>query len=112
MKAMLLAAVAAFSLAGAASAADRIVAQLEAPVAAKTKIVAGGSLWNCEGATCVAAQQSSGATSVRACKSLAKEVGRLTAFGAERVSFAAEQLSKCNAAAAAPSAGATQTAAN
>jgi hypothetical protein len=115
MKATILAAAAALSLsfAGASAAADRIVAQLESPVAAKTKIVAGGAVWTCDGASCSAVAQSSRSTSVRACQSLAKEVGRVTTFGAERGPFAAEKLSECNTAAASQAAPAvTQTAAN
>ena len=58
MKLQVLAAAAALSLAftGASFAADgKIVVSLKTPVAAKTKVVAGGAVWNCEGATCVAA---------------------------------------------------------
>ena len=108
-----LAALVSLASAGSALAADRIVAQLEAPVAAKTKIVAGGSVWSCEGATCSAVNVSSRSTSLRSCQSLAKEVGRLSTFGGERAVFPAEQLTRCNTAAATPAAGAaTQTAAN
>lgn len=112
MKALLLGALvsATLSFGGAAAAADRIVAQLEQPVAAKTKLVVGGSVWSCEGSTCTAVQQTSRATSLRACQSLAKEVGRLTTFGAARA-YEAEQLTRCNTAAATPAPTFTETAA-
>lgn len=114
MKLFAFAAAAALSLSfgGVAVAADRIIAELEAPVAAKTKLVVGGSVWSCEGSTCAATVQTSRATSLGACKALAKEVGRLSAFGVERARYETEQMSKCNTAAATPAAGATQTAAN
>ena len=113
MKMLTLAAAAVLSLAfaGSAAAADRITAQLEAPVAQATKLVAGGSVWSCEGSTCTATAQTSRSTSVQACQSLAKEVGRVATFGVARRPFAAEQLGKCNTAAATLPA-ATQTAAN
>ena len=114
MKSILMAALAgaSLSLASTATAAERLIAELETPVAAQTKLVVGGSIWNCEGARCSAAQQTSGATSVRACKALAKEVGRLSAFGGESTRLEAEQLGKCNTAAAPKAPGATETAAN
>jgi hypothetical protein len=62
-------------------------------VAERAKIVAGGSVWTCEGSTCSAARQTSRATSVSACQSLVKEVGRVSAFGVERKPYEAEQLS-------------------
>jgi hypothetical protein len=77
-----------------------------------SKIVAGGSVWTCEGSTCSAARQTSRATSVSACQSLVKEVGRVSAFGVERKPYEAEQLSKCNTAAASQAPAVTQTAAN
>jgi hypothetical protein len=114
MKSIVLAALAgaSLSLASTAFASDRIVAQLETPVAEKAKIVAGGSVWTCEGAVCSAAQQTSRATSVRACQSLAKEVGRLSAFGGERRQYEADQLTRCNTAASSQAPAVTQTAAN
>ncbi len=114
MKSILLAVLAATSLsfASSATAADRIVAELESPVAAQTKLIVGGSVWTCEGTRCSAAQQTSRATSLRACQSLAKEVGRLSSFGVERTRFEGEQLGKCNTAAAAKAPAATEAAAN
>ena len=111
MKALFLAALlgGSLSVAGAASAADRIVAQLESPIAAQ-KLVSGGAIWNCEGSTCAATGQTSRSTSLRACQALAKEVGRLSSFGSEKTTFEAEQLARCNTAAASQ-ATATETAA-
>lgn len=113
MKSFVLAASAALSLAaaGSAFAAERITASLEAPVAAKTRVIAGGAVWTCEGSSCFATAQTSRSISVRACQSLAKEVGRVSTFGGARDPFAADQLGRCNTAAAQP-AGVTQTAAN
>ena len=78
MKLRSLAAVAALStalFAGAALADGRIAAALDQPLAAKTKVVAGGAVFVCEGAECVSTQAPSRALTAVACKALAKEVG-------------------------------------
>ena len=56
MKLQILAACAALATltAGQAFAADAITAKLSAPVAEKTKFIAGGAMFNCEGDTCIA----------------------------------------------------------
>jgi hypothetical protein len=102
MKLRTLAAVAAISVsifAGQALADGRIAVALDAPVAAKTKVVAGGAVFVCEGAECVSAQAPSRALTAVACKALAKEVGRVSAFGGETKSLDADDLTRCNAAA-------------
>jgi hypothetical protein len=106
MKLRSLAAVAALSvsmfagpLAGSALADGRIAAALDAPVAAKTKVVAGGAVFVCEGAECVSTQAPSRALTAVACKALAKEVGRVAAFGGETKSLDADDLTRCNASA-------------
>ena len=53
----------------------RIAAALDQPLAAKTKVVAGGAVFVCEGAECVSTQAPSRALTAVACKALAKEVG-------------------------------------
>jgi hypothetical protein len=110
MKLQSLAAVAALSVslfAGAALADGRVAAALEAPVAAKTKIVAGGAVFVCDGAECVATSAPSRAVTAASCKALAKEVGRVAAFGGESRSLDADDLGRCNAVA---KGGATMTA--
>ena len=103
MKLRSLAAVAALSvslsslISGAALAQDRVAATLAAPVAAKVRIVAGGGVFACEGATCVAVSAPSRAASTAACKALAKEVGVVTTFASENKSLTAEDLARCNA---------------
>ena len=90
------------SLAGAASADSRITATLEAPQAGHAKLIAAHAVWNCEAGTCVAQLAPDDAASVSACKDLAKQVGRLSAYAAERRSLDAGALARCNTAAAAP----------
>ena len=90
------------SLAGAASADSRITATLEAPRAGHAKLIAAHAVWNCEAGTCVAQLAPDEAASVSACKDLAKQVGRLSAYAAERRSLDAGALAKCNTAAAGP----------
>jgi hypothetical protein len=102
MKLRTLAACAALSVsmfAGAALADGRVAAALENPVAAKTKIVAGGAVFVCEGAECVSTAAPSRAMTSAACKALAKEVGRVSAFGGETKSLDADDLTRCNGAA-------------
>ena len=99
MKLRTLAAVAALSasmFAGAALADGRVAAALEAPVAAKTKIVAGGAVFVCDGAECVSTSAPSRAITAASCKALAKEVGRVAAFGGETKSLDADDLTRCN----------------
>jgi len=94
MKFQLLAAAAALSLAfaGASVAADgKIVATLKTPVTAKTKVVAGGAVFYCEGETCVAPAAPSRTNTTKGCKALTKEVGEITAFGR----LDAADLAKC-----------------
>ena len=106
MKLRTLAAVAALTtvifagpLAGSALADGRIAVALDQPLAAKTKVVAGGAVFVCEGAECVSTQAPSRALTAVACKALAKEVGRVSAFGGDTKSLDAEDLTRCNASA-------------
>ena len=102
MKLRTLAAAAALSVsmfAGAALADGRVAAALEAPVAAKTKIVAGGAVVVCDGAECISTSAPSRAITAASCKALAKEVGRVAAFGGETKSLDADDLGRCNVAA-------------
>jgi hypothetical protein len=110
MKLRTLAAVAALSaslFAGAALADGRVAAALDQPVAAKTKVIAGGAVFVCEGAECVSAQAPSRALTALACKALAKEVGRISAFGGDTKSLDADDLTRCNASAKGGSAAAS-----
>lgn len=111
MKLQSLAAAAALSLMFAAPAlADgKITATLAAPVAAKTKVVAAGAVFACEGSECVSASAPSRALTTAGCKALAKEVGRVATYGGDRKSLEAAELDRCNVGQAAA---ATQTAAN
>ena len=88
--------------AGSAFADGRIAVSLETPAAAKTKIIAGGAVFVCEGAECVAATAPDRTLSVISCKALAKEVGRVTAFSGAAKTFDADELSRCNASAKTP----------
>lgn len=105
MKLRILAAATALSLAfaGAAYADGKIVVTLKQPVAAKTKIVAGGAVFSCEGTTCVASAAPSRTDTAKGCKALSKEVGEIATFG----TLSSEDLAKCG-----PAARSTQQAAN
>ena len=82
MKLQILAACAALATltAGQALAADAITAKLSAPVAAKTKFIAGGAMFNCEADTCVALAPTSQTFATATCKTIADKVGVVAAF--------------------------------
>ena len=97
MKLRTLAAAAILSASFAAPAfAGTINVALQAPVAAKTKVVAGGAVFSCVEATCVTANAPSRALTAAACKAIVKEVGAVTAFSGDRKALAADDLARCN----------------
>ncbi len=87
------------SFAGAALADDPITAKLQNPVATKTKFIAGGSVFMCEGDTCLAAAPSSRTYATSTCKEVAKAVGAVASFGGARKQLGADKLEQCNVAA-------------
>jgi hypothetical protein len=95
MKLIALAAAAAMSLAVSAPAfaAGQVSATLQSPVAAKTKVVAGGSVFQCVDATCTAAFPTDRALTPAACKQLVKEVGPVSAYGRDDKQL---DVSRCN----------------
>lgn len=102
MKLHTLAAAAVLSLSFAAPAfAGAINVSLQSPVAAKTKVVAGGAVFSCVDATCVASEAPSRALTAATCKALVKEVGAVAAFAGDRKSLEAAELARCNGAASA-----------
>lgn len=90
---------------GSAFAADTITAKLSAPVAAKTKVIAGGAVFICKADACVAVAMSQ-TYSVAACKMIADKVGPVTSFAGVKT-FDDAKLSDCNAKAMAKAGGAT-----
>jgi hypothetical protein len=108
MKHSLAAACAVFSLgmAGAAFADGPVTATLEQPQAAPGKLIAAHAVFRCEGASCIASTAPDDAGTLDGCKSLAKQVGRLTAYGQFKP-LDEKALAKCNMAAAAPKAATT-----
>lgn len=105
MKLHTLAAAAVLSFAVCAPAfAGEISVTLQNPVSAKTKVVAGGSVFQCADSACVSLAATDRALTAAACKQLVKEVGPVSAYGNDRKQLEADALTRCNAAA--------QTAAN
>ena len=94
------AAVVTLSFAGGAFAADVVTAKLAAPVAEKTKFIAGGAVFLCEGDACVASAPSSQTFATATCKAVAKNVGAVASFGVGGKTLAADKLGACNAVAA------------
>ncbi|MFA7264369.1 MAG: hypothetical protein WC068_15225 [Caulobacter sp.] len=90
------AAVLSLSFAGTAFADGKITASLKTPVSAKTKIVAAGAVFTCEGSSCIAITAPSRAATTAGCKALAKEVGALSAYGTDRKAIEGADLEACN----------------
>jgi hypothetical protein len=90
------AAVVTASFATAALADEAITAKLQAPVAAKTKFIAGGAIFNCEGDTCVALTPTSQTFAASACKTVAKNAGLVASFSNSRKALDADKLTACN----------------
>lgn len=93
-------AVATLTIAGAAFADDAVTVKLEAPVAAKTKVIAGGAVFLCEADACVASTTTSRTFAASTCKDLAKSVGRVSAFTGPRKALDGGKLEACNTGAA------------
>lgn len=93
------AAAAAFTLsaAGAALAGDAVTAKLQQPVAAKTKLVAGGAVFLCEADACVASSSNPRTFATASCKDLAKVVGPIASYGGDRRQLDEAKLGQCNA---------------
>ncbi|MBL8556529.1 MAG: hypothetical protein JNL41_19810 [Phenylobacterium sp.] len=98
MKLQILAACAALAslTAGQALAADAVTAKLASPVAAKTKFIAGGAMFNCDGDACVAVAPTSQTFAVSTCRTIADKVGVVAAFDG-RKSLDEAKLADCNA---------------
>ena len=90
------AALSTLTAAGAAFAVEPVTAKLQAPVAEKTKFIAGGAMFVCEADACVAQVPTSQTFSSAACKAVANKVGPLSSYAGRR-SLEADRLADCNA---------------
>lgn len=81
--------------AGPALAADVVTAKLAAPVAEKTKFIAGGAIFNCEGDACVAQAPTSQTFAIATCRAVADKVGVVSSFTGRRALDEAK-LADCN----------------
>lgn len=91
------AAIVTLSVAGSAFAESAVTAKLQAPVAEKTKFIAGGAIFLCEGDTCVAQAPTSQTFASATCKTVAKTVGAIASFEGGHRSLDADKLGACNA---------------
>jgi hypothetical protein len=70
---------------------------LATPAERPTRPIAGGRIFDCTGATCVARQSELTDLSVNTCKALARRVGEITAFSTTGGhALTEEQLAQCN----------------
>jgi hypothetical protein len=72
------------------------VARTEAPAARQGAVTAGPLTWQCQGSACTIGGPWP-APGVPACAALAREVGRITAYGRQGAMLNAQQLATCNA---------------
>jgi hypothetical protein len=80
----------------AALAAEPVTAKLASPLAEPAKPVAGAAIFDCQGDTCVAANPVDRTTDPTGCRELARQVGKITAFGDAKRAFSAAKLAQCN----------------
>jgi hypothetical protein len=96
MKRLAVIAIIASALAGSAAVADSpVTATLVSPVSGSTESVAGGAVFSCKGATCVAESDTSQLDDIGMCRDLARQLGAVAKFGA----MSAANVGKCNGAA-------------
>jgi hypothetical protein len=88
---------AAGGLATAAVAAGPVTAKLQAPVEQATRVVAGGSIFTCEGDACAASKAGANALTPRGCRELVRAVGPISAYGTENKQFSDDRIAECNA---------------
>lgn len=88
------------SLAFAASAAEPVTAKLAKPLANEARVIAGGAMFVCRDAACVANAPGSRTLALSSCRDLAKVVGQVESFGGDRRQLDPAKIEQCNAAAA------------
>lgn len=86
--------------AGSAMADTNYLVKLEAPVPAAMKFMAAHAMWSCVASTCGSGGAPEESFSVPSCKELAKKVGKIVQFGDVSHKLSADELEKCNTAAA------------
>lgn len=79
-----------------ALAAAPVIAKLQAPIAAPTKVIAGGAIFSCAGDTCVATNPSNATGDFSSCKIVAHAVGAVVSFGTAADPLAADRIAACN----------------
>lgn len=78
-----------------ALAADQVVATFARSDIPRSKIVAGGAVFQCEQNQCVARASNYRTLSLETCKLLAKRLGRVESFGEGDKALPAEKLQAC-----------------
>ena len=74
----------------------RYTATLAQPLAKHKEVVGDHNVWKCTEATCILTSAPSDVDGVSSCKELRRQVGTLTAYGAEDKQFDAAKLARCN----------------
>jgi hypothetical protein len=82
-----------------------VIAKLAQPVAQPVKFIAGGSVFNCEGDTCIARSPTSQTLASDSCRTIASKVGALTSFAGDKA-MDEHRLAACNSVSVARNSGA------
>lgn len=75
--------------------AETATAQLQSPLAAPAKVIAGGAVWNCSGDACVTQGATDATYDPGACRELARAVGPVSTYGGS-AKLDAAHLAKCD----------------
>jgi len=76
--------------------AEAVRAQTAKPLATVKRPIAGGALFLCEESQCVAQSPTGRTYSARACRELARAIGRISSFEKGDDKFSGDQLDRCN----------------
>ena len=82
--------------AAAVAGTSQYAAKLAQPLPKNKEVFANRNVWKCNGETCVLASAPMDADGLLSCRELRRQVGVLTAYGAEEKPFDADKLAKCN----------------
>jgi hypothetical protein len=89
---LLLAAIGALTATSVAAEDGPLSVTLQSPLSGATEAVAGGAVFSCKAATCIAESDTSQLDELAMCKDLARQLGPIAKFG----SMAAPAVTKCN----------------
>lgn len=76
---------------------EHYAASTAQPIGEQKEFIANGNIWRCSGTTCILTSEPRDPGSMRTCRELKRQVGRLTAYGSATHTYDGVKLAKCNA---------------